>query len=82
MLKEGRKTAGVWGPLAAADIYAALVCLIRLRVKNPEEITVPGRGETLRAWCLPMMAGAIEADEKERQAIMMLESLQRMAEKK
>ena len=38
-------------------------------------------GATLRGWCLPTMARAIEADEKEAEALALFNSIKRLAEK-
>ena len=74
-LCEGEATIGVWLPLALADIFAALVCLIRPWLKDPESLKVPERSETLQGWLLPMMAKSLSADEKERAALALFNSV-------
>ena len=74
-MREGEATLGVWLPLALADIFAALVCLMRPWLKEPNALEVPERSETLRNWLLPMMAKSLAADEKERAALAMLNSV-------
>ena len=73
-MREGEATIGVWLPLALADIFAALVCLMRPWLKEPNAMEVPERSETLQGWLLPMMAKSLEADEKERKALAMFKS--------
>lgn len=73
-MREGEATLGVWLPLALADVFAALVCLMRPWLKDPNSLEVPERSETLRGWLLPMMAKSLEADEKERKALALFKS--------
>ena len=72
---------GVWLPLALADIFAALVCLMRPWLKEPDSLKVPGRSETLRDWLLPMMAKSIEADERERKALALFNAAKNLKER-
>ena len=37
-------------------------------------------GATLRGWCLPTMARAIEADEKEAEALALFNSIKRLSD--
>ena len=64
-----------------ADIYAALCVLCRLMASNPREVRVPKRAETLKAWCLPMLSKSLEADEKEREALELYNSVKRLKER-
>lgn len=73
-MREGEATLGVWLPLALADVFAVLVCLMRPWLKDPNSLEVPERSETLRNWLLPMMAKSLEADEKERKALALFKS--------
>lgn len=65
-------------PLAMADIYAAVICLIRMWAANASEIKVPTRSQTLAAWFLPMMSRSLKADEDEREAFEMLKAVERL----
>ena len=80
-LREGEATIGVWLPLALADIFAALVCLMRPWLKDPGSLKIPERSETLQSWLLPMMAKSIGADEKERKALAMFNSVKALKER-
>lgn len=68
-------------PLALADIYAAVICLIRMWAANASEIKVPSRSQTLAAWCLPMMSRSLKAEEDEASAIEMLKAVERLKNK-
>ncbi len=72
---EGEATVGVWLPLAMADIFAALICLVRPWLKDPNSVKIPKRSETLRNWLLPMMSKSIEADENESEALALFNSV-------
>ena len=74
-MREGEATIGVWLPLALADIFASLVCLMRPWPKEPNALKVPSRSETVAGWCLPMRAKSLGADEKEREALALLNSV-------
>lgn len=74
-MREGEATLGVWLPLALADIFAALVCLMRPWLKEPNSLEVPERSETLQGWLLPMMAKSLGEDEKERAALALFNSV-------
>ena len=74
-LCEGEATLGVWLPLALADIFAALVCLMRPWLKDPGSLKIPERSETLQDWLLPMMAKSLGEDEKERAALALFNSV-------
>ena len=74
-LREGEATIGVWLPLALADIFAALVCLMRPWLKDPGSLKIPKRSETLEGWLLPMMAKSLGEDEKEREALALFNSV-------
>lgn len=81
-LEEGSRTIGVWLPLALADLNAAMIAIIRMFAANHDEIKVPKRSESLGSWALPMMSRAIEADEKERDALEMFRSIERLSKRK
>ena len=80
-MREGEATLGVWLPVALADILAALVCLMRPWLKEPNAMKVPSRAEILAGWCLPMMSKCIDADEREREALALSESVKRLKER-
>ena len=80
-MREGEATIGVWLPLALADIFAALVCLMRPWLKEPNSLEVPERSETLRNWLLPMMAKSLKADEDERKAMALFNAAKAIKEK-
>lgn len=42
---------------------------------------MPSRAETLKAWCLPMLSRSLEAEEKEREALALFNSVKRLKEK-
>lgn len=77
-LNEGGATIGLWLPLALADLYAALVASLRVWAKDPQSIPVPKRSETLAAWALPMLSKSLRADEEERAAFALFESVERL----
>ena len=68
-------------PLALSDIFAALLCVVRLWVKDPEQIKIPKRSEALRDWCLPMLSASVAADEKEAEAMALFKSVKNLKEK-
>ena len=68
----------MWSPLAMADLYAAVVALIRVMAANPDAVKVPKRSDVLAAWCLPMLSKSVAADEEERKAIELLKSVERL----
>ena len=78
---EGEATVGVWLPLAMADIFAALICLVRPWLKDPNSLKIPKRSETLRNWILPMMSKSIEADENESEAFALFNSVKALKER-
>lgn len=80
-LREGSATIGVWGPLAAASIYQAMVKLVYLWASNSGGLKLPTVGDILEGWCLPMMAEAIRGDEREREALKLFETLKAMGGK-
>ena len=80
-MREGEATIGVWLPLALADLMAALTCLIRPWLKDPNALKPPKRSETLKSWLLPMMAKSLEADEKESDALALYNSIKELKEK-
>ena len=71
----------MWGPLAAASIYEALLCLIRMFAANGQDMKLPGRGEILAGWALPFMAEAVKEDEASAEAREMYESVRRLKSK-
>ncbi|MBR0196912.1 MAG: hypothetical protein IJQ34_02150 [Kiritimatiellae bacterium] len=80
-LDEGKRTIGVWLPLALADVYAALIAFIRLQAANPEKIKIPSRSEVLTAWCLPMLSSSLSSAEEEAKALELFRSIQNLAAK-
>ena len=68
---------GVWLPIALADLKTTILAPWVKR----EDLERLKLGATLRGWCLPMMASAIEADEKEQEALALFNSIQHLAEK-
>ena len=55
--------------------------MVRLWVKDPDQIKIPKRSEALRDWCLPMLSASVAADEKEREALELYESVKHMKER-
>lgn len=80
-LDEGRRTIGVWLPLALADVLSLLVCLVRALSTHPEKVEVPTRSETLEGWMLPMLADSLKAAEEEEKALVVYHQVQAMAAK-
>lgn len=81
MLKEGGATLGVWLPLALAQIYQALIVLVKLWATKESGIKVPTIAEVLKSFCLPAMAEAQKEDEKEREALALFNSIKNLAAK-
>lgn len=79
-LKEGALTVGVWQPLAVAQIigYLQAVC----RFLYGDKIKIQKTSEVLKSISLPLMAEALEADEKESEALELLEAVKRLKAKK
>ena len=50
-------------------------------MKDPERIEIPKRSESLGSWCLPMMAKSLAADEKEREALALLNAVKNLSAK-
>lgn len=80
-LEEGRSTIGVWLPIALCDVVSMLFNVARMWAKDADKIEIPKRSELLASWCLPMMASAFKADEDERAALQLFESVKRMGAK-
>lgn len=72
---------GVWGPLAAASIYKALVVLIRMFASNGSEMKLPSLGDILNGWALPMMSQAVREDEKSNAAKELFDNVKRLKER-
>ena len=64
-----------------ADIYTMLLLLYRIQLAKPEQIKIPERSDILATWCLPMMSSSLKADEEERKAIELYESVKRLKSK-
>lgn len=62
-----------------ADVVSVLMSIIRMFAANRDEVKIPKRSEVLASWALPMMSRALEADEKEREAMDMFESIERLS---
>jgi len=67
--------------MALSDLYILLLCNIRMQAAKPESIKVPKRYEILKGWCLPMLANAFEAEEKEQEALELFNSINRLKER-
>ena len=80
-LCEGEATIGVWLPLALADIFTVLLCLMRPWLKEPGDLKIPSIAEIVGGWCLPMLSKSVAADEKERKALALVESVKRFKER-
>lgn len=77
MLDEGARTLGVWLPLALADLKAAILMPWMSRADAEKSLKF---SQTLARWCLPMLSRAMAADEAEREAVEMFETVRRMSE--
>ena len=80
-LNEGKSTLGLWLPFALSDLYILLMCNIRMQSSKPEQIKIPKRHEILAGWCLPMLSKSLEADEKEREALELFRSVEKLNER-
>lgn len=74
-LDEGARTLGVWLPLALADLKAAILAPW-LKKGGAEKYLKAST--TLAGWCLPMLSRALAADEKERAALALFNSVKRL----
>ena len=77
-MEEGRLALGVWGPLAAAHIYQILVFIATAFAREDSGMKVPSIADALRAFALPAMAEAMSAEEKESEALAMLEAVRNL----
>lgn len=48
---------------------------------KPQEVKIPERSEIVGGWCLPMMSKSLKADEEERAALELFNSVKRMRSK-
>ena len=82
-LDEGKRTVGVWLPLALSDVYAALVANLRVWCSDEgrAKLKVPKRSECLAMWMLPIMSRSVKAGEDEAEALALFESVKQLAEK-
>lgn len=48
-------------------------------LEDPGKLKVPRRSQALASWCLPMLSKSIEADEKERDALAIYNTVKNMA---
>lgn len=71
----------MWLPLALADIQTMLLLLYRIQLAKPEQLKVPERSEILATWCLPMLSKSLKADEDERKALELFNSVKRLKSK-
>ena len=67
--------------MALSDLYTLLLCNIRMQSSKPDLIKIPKRYEILKSWCLPMIANAFEAEEKEQEALELFNSINRLKER-
>lgn len=58
-----------------------LLLLYRIQLAKPEQIKIPERSDILATWCLPLMSSSLKADEEERKAIELFESVKRLKSK-
>lgn len=64
--------------MALSEIEVALFAVVRA---CGLKVDIPNTEDLLRGWGLPIMAEAVDVDEKERKAIELLRSVQRLAAK-
>ena len=80
-MNEGKATLGVWLPIALADIQTMLFLLYRIQLANPKQLKVPERSDILASWCLPMLSKSLKADEEERKAWELFDSVKKLKSK-
>lgn len=68
---------GVWLPIALADLRRAILAPWMKR----EDLEKMKLSATLRDWCLPIMASAVENDEKEAEALALFNLVKRLSDK-
>ena len=73
---------GVWLPLALDDIAALMFAVIREWAAKPDAVKIPKRSELLKGWALPFTASALEAEEKEAEALALFNSVKNLKAKK
>ena len=56
-----------------------MVKLIGPWLEDPDKLEVPRRSQALASWCLPMLSKSLEADEKERDALALYNTVKNMA---
>ena len=72
---------GVWLPLALADVVSSLLSLVRMWSSAPANVQPPTRADLLARWVLPMMSRSLAAEDEERKARELLESVKRLKRK-
>jgi hypothetical protein len=72
---------GVWLPLALADLATLMFASIRMWAAKPDAVKVPRRSELLKGWALPFMALALEAEEKEQEALALFTAVKNLKAK-
>ena len=80
-LKEGELAQSVWLPLALCDLLQVASVIARRAAGETGELKVAKKSDILRGWWLPFMADAMAEDEKEAEAIQLLESVRRLADR-
>lgn len=74
-------TQGVWLPLALATLVRVVMQLSSAFVPKEQTFEIPKVSEVLEWFHLPVMAEAMECDEKEQEAIRLFNSVRNLAEK-
>ena len=66
----------MWLPLALADLKASILAPW---MKREDAERLLATSKTLAGWCLPIMSRAVAADEKERAALDLFNSVKNLA---
>lgn len=66
-------------PLALCELVQIGTIIARRAAGEQGELKVAKKSDILRGWWLPFMADAMAEDEKEAEAIQLLESVRRLA---
>ncbi|MCF0120641.1 MAG: hypothetical protein HUJ65_03290 [Oscillospiraceae bacterium] len=82
-LDEGRRTMGVWLPLAMADIAQLLTVLCHRVCWDSSDLTgkIPSRSEMIKSWMLPAMSEALKVSEDEAEAVALYNAVEKLGER-